>query len=219
MGPNAASAGLLILDCDGVLVDSEPISIRNDLEALHSLGWELTEEDVVERFLGRSHEYMVGEIEHHRGRPMPKGWEHAFQARLGAALRKELRPVPGIVEALDLLSITTCVASNASQARIERSLRIVGLYDRFAGRIFSASDVERGKPAPDVFLHAATSLGFRPSEATVVEDSPIGVAAARAAGMRVLGFAGGVIPAARLSHASAVFADMRELPSLLLGIQ
>jgi len=206
---------LLILDCDGVLVDSEPIAVRVDAEVLAHLGWPLTEAEIIERFVGRSHESMVSEIEAHLGRPLPDDWEDEFRHLYRDAFEAELQPVDGILDALDRISILTCVASSGSHSKIERSLRIVGLYERFAGRIFSASDVANGKPAADLFIHAARSMGADPTETVVVEDSPFGIKAARSAGMRVLGFAGGLTSANRLADATVVFTDMRRLPDLL----
>jgi HAD superfamily hydrolase (TIGR01509 family) len=209
---------LLILDCDGVLVDSERVAIRVDRQVLTALGWPITEAEVVERFVGRTEAYMVSQIERHLGRSLPPDWEDEYRRLYQDAFAAELRPVEGVVEALDALDrmdLATCVASSGGHHKIEHSLRLCGLYERFAGRIFSAADVSDGKPAPDLFLHAARVMGAQPAEAVAVEDSPAGVDAALAAGMRVLGYGGGVVPATRLGHATAVFTDMRELPRLL----
>lgn len=207
---------LVIFDCDGVLVDSERIAVRIDAEVLAELGWPLGEDEIVERFVGRSHEFMVGEIEAHLGRPLPPDWEDPFVERYRRAFEVELAPVEGVTEALDAISIPTCVASSGSPDKIARSLRLVGLYERFAGRIFSAADVATGKPAPDLFLHAAERLEADPAACAVVEDSAFGIAAARAAGMRAFGYAGGLTPAERLAGPdTVVFDDMRELPRLL----
>ena len=210
---------LVILDCDGVIVDSERIAVRVDAQVLAALGWPLTEAEIVERFVGRSHEFMVGELEAHLGRELASDWEDEFQHLYRDAFATELRPVDGIVDALDGISLPTCVASSGSHRKIEASLRIVGLYERFAGRIFSTSDVPNGKPAPDVFLHAAEAMGVEPGAAVVVEDSPAGVEGAVAAGMRVFGYAGGIVPGERLAKATLVFTDMRRLPELLADPQ
>jgi HAD superfamily hydrolase (TIGR01509 family) len=124
--------------------------------------------------------------------------------------------VPGIVGALDAISLPNCVASSASIEKMRFTLGHTGLWDRFEGRIFSATEVEHGKPAPDLFLHAARSEGFAPADCTVVEDAPAGVAAGRAAGMRVLAYAGMTDPSL-LADADAVFGAMHELPALALG--
>jgi HAD superfamily hydrolase (TIGR01509 family) len=211
-----AAPDLVIFDCDGVLVDSERLAIRLDVEMLGELGWTLTEADVVERFMGRSEADFVREVEAHLGHPLPAGWDESWTALYHETLRAELEPVDGVVEALDALTVPTCVASSGSHEKLRLTLGITGLYDRFAGRIFSAHDVARGKPEPDLFLHAAGTLDADPARCVVVEDSRFGVRAARAAGMRVLGYAGGLTPSALLSREGAeVFADMRELPRLL----
>jgi len=207
---------LVIFDCDGVLVDSERIAVRVDAIVLARLGWELTEAEIIERFMGRSEAYMVGEIEAALGRPLPVDWDAEFTPLYREALEAELQPVDGVVEALDAISTPTCVASSSTHERLRFTLGLTGLLDRFDGRIFSAADVANGKPAPDLFLHAAASLGADPARCAVVEDSVYGVQAARAAGMRAFGYAGGLTAADRLAGpATTVFSDMRSLPALL----
>jgi HAD superfamily hydrolase (TIGR01509 family) len=207
---------LVIFDCDGVLVDSERIAVRVDVVVLAELGWVMTEAEVVERFMGRTDEYMVSQIEAHLGRPLPGNWEEPFQRLYREAFEAGLKPVPGILEVLDEIATPTCVASSGTHERIRYTLGLTGLYTRFVGRIFSASDVARGKPAPDLFLHAANRMGADPSECAVVEDSRYGIEAARAAGMRAFGYAGGLTPRHRLEGiGTVVFQDMRELPRLL----
>jgi HAD superfamily hydrolase (TIGR01509 family) len=207
---------LVIFDCDGVLVDSERIAVRIDAAVLAELGWAMSEAEVIERFLGRSEAFMIGEIEAYLGRPLPNSWEEKFVPLYRQAFEEELEPVDGIVEALDGITSATCVASSGSQEKMRRTLGLTGLYERFEGRIFSVSEVENGKPAPDLFLHAARRMGVTPEACAVVEDSRYGVEAARAAGMRAFGYAGGLTPAERLAGpATVVFDDMRELPRLL----
>lgn len=210
---------LIILDCDGVLVDSEPIAVRVDAEALAEVGWPLSEAEIIERFVGRSQEYLVNEAERHLGRRLPPGWSDELTCRLLEAFSAELRPVADVVEALDNIRLPICVASSGSHRKIEHSLRLTGLLPRFRGRIFSTDDVEHGKPAPDLFLHAAGAMGVPVAEAVVVEDSASGVAAARRAGMRVLGYVGGLASADGLSEATRVFSDMRDLPHLVSSLQ
>ncbi|MGB9377962.1 MAG: HAD family hydrolase [Mycobacteriales bacterium] len=208
---------LVIFDCDGVLVDSERISVRVDVAVLAELGWALSEEEVVERFVGRSAEYMAAEVEARVG-PLPPGWDFENTSRYREAFAAELTPVEGVVEALDRIELPTCVASSGSHDKMRFTLGLTGLYDRFEGRIFSASEVPRGKPAPDLFLHAAARLGADPAACAVVEDSSYGVEAARAAGMRVFGFAGGLTPAHLLAGpATVVFDSMGQLPDLLIA--
>jgi HAD superfamily hydrolase (TIGR01509 family) len=212
----SAPIALVIFDCDGVLVDTERIAVRIDVVVLARLGWTLTEAEVIERFMGRSDEEMTREIEAHLGRPLPASWEEPFRHLYREAFAAELEPVPGIVEALDAIAIPTCVASSGTHEKIRFTLGLTGLYERFAGRIFSASEVARGKPAPDLFLHAAARMGVSPAGCAVVEDSSYGVEAARAAGMRAFGYAGGLVPRRALEGPdTVVFDDMRELPRLI----
>jgi len=207
---------LVIFDCDGVLVDSERITVRIDVAVLARLGWALTEAEVLERFLGRTDEYMVSQIEAHLGRPLAANWDEPFQRLYRDAFEADLKPVPGIVEALDAIVVPTCVASSGTHERMRYTLGLTGLYSRFAGRIFGAGDVVRGKPAPDLFLHAADRMGVHPADCAVVEDSRYGIEAARAAGMRAFGYAGGLTPRHWLEgRGTVVFQDMRELPRLL----
>ena len=209
---------LVIFDCDGVLVDSEHLSIRLDAELLADLGWPLAEAEIVERFVGRTEAAMRAEIEEHLGRDIGPEWE-AFSEEYVRLFAAELEPVDGIVAALDGVAaagIPSCVASSGGHEKIRRNLATTGLLPRFAGRIFSADDVLHGKPAPDLFLHAAAVMGVRPDRCAVVEDSRPGVAAARAAGMSAFGYGGGVTPAAALEGSrTTIFTDMRDLPTLL----
>lgn len=209
---------LVLFDCDGVLVDSERIAVRVDVAVLRELGWAMTEAEVVERFMGRTDEYMVSQIEAHLGRPLPANWEEPFQHLYREAFEAELKPVPGILEALDRIAIPTCVASSGSHERIRYTLGLTGLYSRFAGRIFSASEVAHGKPAPDLFLHAANRMGVPPADCAVIEDSRYGIEAARAAGMRPFAYAGGLTPRPWLEGpGTVVFEDMRDLPRILIA--
>jgi HAD superfamily hydrolase (TIGR01509 family) len=207
---------LVIFDCDGVLVDSERIAVRIDAIVLERLGWPLTEAEIIDRFMGRSEAYMTAEIERAIGRRLPAGWEGEFTPLYREALEAELAPVDGVVEALDAISWPTCVASSSTHERLRFTLGLTGLYKRFQGRIFSSMDVTNGKPAPDLFLHAAASLGADPARCAVIEDSRYGVEAARAAGMHAFGYAGGLTAPERLAGpATTLFDDMRELPALL----
>jgi HAD superfamily hydrolase (TIGR01509 family) len=207
---------LVIFDCDGVLVDSERISVAIDVRMLAELGWPLTEAEVIDRFVGRSEAYMVAEIETALGRRLAAGWDEDYRDLYRDAFEAELAPVDGVVAALDALRAQTCVASSSSHERLRHTLGLTGLLERFDGRIFSADDVRHGKPAPDLFLHAAATLGADAVRCAVVEDSRHGVEAARAAGMHAFAYAGGLTAADRLAGpATTVFEDMRELPALL----
>jgi HAD superfamily hydrolase (TIGR01509 family) len=210
-----AGFALVIFDNDGVLVDSEPHAQRVEAALLTELGWPITPQACFARFLGRSIAAIRALVEAELGRPLPDDFERRFHARLFEAFQGTLRPVPGVVEALARIVMPTCVASSGTHERIRVSLTAAGLFGRFAGRIFSADDVARGKPAPDLFLHAARAPGVDPADCAVIEDSEAGVAAANAAGMTAFGFAA-VTPAARLRAASGgVFSSMTELPARL----
>jgi len=199
-----------------VLVDSERIGVRIDVRVLAELGWELTEAEVIERFVGRSEAYMASEIEAALGRRLPAGWDERFRGLYREAFEAELEPVDGVVAALDAIAAPTCVASSSTHERLRHTLGLTGLLERFEGRIFSAEEVANGKPAPDLFLHAAATLGADPARCAVIEDSRYGVEAARAAGMRAFGYAGGLTAPDRLAGpATVVFDDMRDLPALL----
>jgi HAD superfamily hydrolase (TIGR01509 family) len=207
---------LVIFDCDGVLIDSERLSIKVDVLVLRELGWPLSEAEVIERFVGRSDRETQLAIEAHLGRKLPHDWQEQVTARYHELFAGELSPVEGVLEALDRITLPSCIASSGTHAHLRYTLSLTGLYDRFAGRIFSAEDVGRGKPAPDLFLHAAEQMAAGPAACVVVEDSRAGVEAARAAGMRVLAFAGGLTSAQLLDGpGTTVFEDMRDLPRLL----
>lgn len=183
---------LVIFDCDGVLVDSEIISVKVDQLVLSDLGWPMTIEEIVERFVGRSHAYFLEVVEEHLGRKLPEDWEDAYQHLYRRALANDLRLVEGIAEALEVINLPMCVASNGSQSKMEFTLKRADLWSRFEGRIFSAADVNEGKPAPDLFLLAASTLGYEPSHCIVVEDSWAGVTAGLAANMKVIAYTGGI---------------------------
>src|SRR5499426_2142569 len=207
---------LVIFDCDGVLVDTERLAVRIDVHVLSQLGWELSESEVIERFVGLSDATVRAEIEAHTGRRLADDWGQEFEHLYRAAFVAELRAVDGVVETLDRITLQTCVASSGSHDKMRFTLGLTGLYPRFEGRIFSSSEVANGKPAPDLFLHAARQLGVEPARCVVVEDSRAGVAAARNAGMRAFGYAGGLTPAHRLEGpGTTVFREMRELPELI----
>ena len=209
-------AELVIFDCDGVLIDSERLAVKVDVRVLGELGWPLTEPEVIERFMGRSDREIQTAIEAHLGRKLPIPWEKHIQPLYKEAFTAELAPVAGVLEALDRITLPTCVASSGTHEHLRYTLGLTGLYERFEGRIFSADDVARGKPAPDLFLYAARQMAVAPAACVVVEDSRPGVEAARAAGMRVLAFAGGLMPARLLEGPdTTVFDDMRQLPRLL----
>jgi HAD superfamily hydrolase (TIGR01509 family) len=207
---------LVIFDCDGVLVDSELISNRIFAEMLVKLGAAVTLADMFERFVGHSMDYCLDLVREMLGREVPAGFVAEYRERTARAFAEQLQPVPGIDEALDALTCASCVASSGDHAKMRTTLGLTGLLERFEGRLFSVTQVPRGKPAPDVFLFAAGQMGASADRVAVVEDTPTGVAAGTAAGMTVFGYAGRT-PAHRLRDAGAtsVFSEMRDLPNLL----
>lgn len=212
--PGTTRTQLVIFDCDGVLVDSEPVVMRVLARKMTEAGVQTSHEDCLRDFVGLNEQATLDLIAERFGGPVPDTWLAELGVALSAALRREVTAVPGVTAALDRITTPVCVASNANHAKVRLTLSTAGLLDRFSGRIFSAADVVRGKPAPDLFLHAADSLGVAPANCVVVEDSDSGVAAARAAGMRVLGYAGGSLPQ-QLADADGVFSFMADLPALL----
>lgn len=214
----ATATELVIFDCDGVLVDSEPISITVLVEALAAAGVTMSEGEAHARFLGRSLKSMSEILHDDYGLAVDAAFLDAMRKALYERFRSELQPIAGIAETVDRLGVAHCVASSSQPERIRLSLSVTGLLDRFEPNIFSASMVKHGKPAPDLFLHASAAMGVEPRHCVVVEDSPAGITAAKSAGMRVVAFTGG-------SHArspqhreallklkpDALFDDMREL--------
>ncbi|WP_030935527.1 HAD family hydrolase [Streptomyces sp. NRRL B-24720] len=207
---------LVIFDCDGVLVDSERICVKVDAMIMADLGCTFTEAEIIERFVGSSDEVYTAAVEERLGRRLEKNWQRRYEHLYRAAFAAELTAVDGITEVLNGLTTPICVASNGSHDDIRHSLRITSLSDYFKTHIFSAADVLSGKPAPDLFLHAARTMGVEPARCAVIEDSAYGVQAARAAGMRAFGYCGGLTPASRLEGPdTVVFEAMRDLPELL----
>jgi HAD superfamily hydrolase (TIGR01509 family) len=206
---------LVIFDCDGVLVDSEVISNRVLAEAVTALGLPMSLEETIATFMGLSMEACVAIIEARTGRPVPSGWVDAFRARTFAAFHRELHPIEGVEAALDRISLPTCIASSGPPEKIRITLSVTGLLPRFDGRIFSATEVPRGKPHPDLFLHAAARMGAAPARCAVVEDTLFGVQAGVAAGMSVFGYATLTDASALTTAGARAFDTMAELPRLL----
>ena len=210
-----ASYDLVIFDCDGVLVDSERLTVHEEARMLTELGWPVTADEVVGLFMGLSLATELEMVADRLGPAAAEKFEHDLVPRLTAIFDAELTPVDGIPALLDALAhkgVPTCVASSGLPDGIRRKLDRTGLREHFGDRISSASEVEHGKPAPDLFLLAARRMGVPPARAAVVEDSVPGVEAGVAAGMAVYGFAGGLARAEDLHAAGAVvFAAMAEL--------
>lgn len=184
-------ADLIIFDCDGVLIDSEVISARMLIAELAGLGVKVDLPYVSRHFLGRSYPTVMATIRKDFGLDLPAGFEDAYRARLLKAFERELTVMPHVTEVIDRLQLQFCVATSSSPRRAELSLRLVGLADRVGARLFTSSMVERGKPAPDLFLHVAAAMAVDPARCLVIEDSLTGVRAGLAAGMQVWRFTGG----------------------------
>jgi HAD superfamily hydrolase (TIGR01509 family) len=208
---------LVIFDCDGVLVDSETLACELQVERLAELGIAMTASEVTERYLGRSIAYVNAAVAEQLGAPPPTDRQRYWEERYRELMTERLRPIPGVAEALERIALPVCVASSSGPESIAFKLSLCGLTDWFGDRIFSAAQVQHGKPAPDLFLLAADRLGADPARCAVIEDSPVGVQAGRAAGMRTFAYAGGGTVARDWleGEATVVFDDMRRLPELL----
>lgn len=187
----ASAPALVIFDCDGVLVDSEPISLATLTGALNRIGVPIDVDTVRERFAGTSMTSIMEHIARDYAVDAPEGFVAAVKTETLAAFDAHLQAVAGVAEVVRALDLPFCVASSSDPVRLRHTLGLTGLLPLFENRLFSSSMVARGKPAPDLFLHAAAQMGAAPTACLVVEDSVPGVIAARAAGMRVVGFTGG----------------------------
>ena len=206
---------LVIFDCDGVLVDSEPISNRMLAQTLTDFGFPTTYEESVRDYTGLSSAAWSDLVVRRWGRPVPDDLLGVFQTRVFEAFRQELRPVDGVEDVLRHLRLPSCVASSSSPARIHLALEVTGLLPYFTDRIFSAQAVPRPKPFPDIFLYVSQQLGVPPAGCVVIEDSVYGVQAAAAAGMAVLGYAERSDRSALAAAGATVFHHMRDLPDLI----
>jgi HAD superfamily hydrolase (TIGR01509 family) len=215
---------LVIFDCDGVLVDSEPISTRVLAEALTAHGLQTSPEQALGEYKGRLLSDIDARAHQRLGRALPAGWGDAFEQERARVFERELQPVAGAAEALERVKsagLAVCVASQGKVSKTRLTLGLTGLRELIPDEaLFSAYSVARGKPYPDLFLHAAHSMGATPTRCVVVEDTSLGVTAAVAAGMRALGYAaergGDEADAAALSAAGAeVFGSLVEVPALL----
>ena len=183
---------LIIFDCDGVLIDSEILSARVDSELLGEIGYEITPEELAHRFAGITTERIFELVGEEMGRAVPTKLIERAKRETDKKLKEEVLPIGGVQEMLDALDDPRCICSNSRPERLQISLTKAGLWDRFRPYVFSAQAVGegRGKPAPDVFLHAAGIFETEPADAIVIEDSVAGITGAVAAGMRVIGFTG-----------------------------
>jgi len=216
---------VVIFDCNGVLVDSEPIAAAVAAEELTRAGFPMSPEMVTRYFFGRRPSDMFAAVERATQRRLPADFANVVAGATLKRLRAELRAMPHATYALTWLRGPKCVASSASHDRIRASLETTGLMRFFEPRVFSASDVPHGKPAPDLFLHVAGRMGISPADCIVVEDSPAGVAAATAAGMTAIGFVGGSHADASLGEqlraagACSIIADLRHLKSTVVALR
>ncbi|MER8365585.1 HAD family hydrolase [Mesorhizobium sp. M0991] len=216
---------LVIFDCDGVLVDSEMLSVSALLEMIALAGGNVSEDIAYEHFLGKSMKSVREILASDFGLDLTDQHLIEMRSELMRKFRQELKPMPGIAQVLPKLGVPCCVASSGTLERIRYALQVTELLGLLEPHLFSAAMVARGKPAPDLFLHAADKMGAVPRNCLVVEDSPAGIEAARAAGMRVLAFTGGSHtgnPALKARLASSepdfIFADMLQLPDLIAGL-
>lgn len=212
---------LAIFDCDGVLVDSEALTHRVLIEALAGLGIDLDLEQAYGLFMGNTLKQNVEIIEGMLGHALPRGFFEAWREQLYARFRSEpVLSVIGVEAVLDALTMPVCVVSNGPIRKMQTSLGVTGLLDRFAEKLYSSDSGLPGKPAPDLFLAAAADHGAKPARTFVVEDSPKGVAGAVAAGMCVFGYAGAdYVDADELArHGAVIFKDMKELPELIASM-
>ena len=212
------SFDLVIFDCDGVLVDSERVANEVFAQLLDEVcGLKFTLDDMFDTFVGHSRAQCLQKIEAMIGEPPPAELDLRYQRDIDDALKQTVQAIDGIETVLQTLELPYCVASSGSHHKMKMTLGKTGLMRFVEGNIFSTSDVELGKPHPDIYLHAARTMGFDdPSRCAVIEDSPIGVTGAVAAGMCVFGFAE-LMPAHRLHEAGAhhVFERMHDLPDLI----
>jgi beta-phosphoglucomutase-like phosphatase (HAD superfamily) len=197
---------LVISDCDGVLVDGERLAVAIDVRAIGALGWPITQSEVIDRHLGRSSADVLADIEVHLGRQVPVDWDEAWNAEYRRVFDEQLEPAWSGRGDHGHSCFERVTREDAAH------LTKTGLWDFFGGRIFSVSEVERGKPVPGLFLYAAKQVGLTPVHCVVIEDSRYGVAGAKLAGMKAIGFAGGITPAAHLEQADVVISDMTDLP-------
>ncbi|WP_312303046.1 HAD family phosphatase [Pulveribacter sp.] len=214
----------VLFDCDGVLVDSEPITNGVLCAMLNEAGWPITAAECMATFVGKTVRSEAARIEAHTGRPLTDAWMAEFYARRNARLAAELQPIDGALQAVravhERLAGRIACASGADRQKVEMQLAQVGLAPLFAGRVFSGHEMPATKPAPDVYLAAATAVGVPPARCLVVEDTVTGVTAGVAAGATVVGYSPSAIghgspEALRAAGAVHVIADMVQLPALL----
>lgn len=205
----------IIFDCDGVLVDSETISNLTLIDLAKTVGVDLTEAFVMNHFLGKSLAFCFEYIQSQTNQKLPPNFETKFRERTFLAFKKDLQPIPGIHELIDKLNIDFCVASNGPQEKIRLNLTTVNLIDKFEGAIFSAYDINSWKPNPELYLHAAKTMGYAVEECVVIEDSPAGAQSAITGGFAVFGYLNQHNKEAFAAMKIPVFDDMTKLEQVL----
>jgi HAD superfamily hydrolase (TIGR01509 family) len=209
---------LVIFDCDGVLIDSEPIASREVASAMTDLGWQMNADEAAAQFLGMSFTDMIPIIAARTGAPLPADWEQQFLKGFLARIAREGTAIPGALEAIDAIEamgLPWRVASNSRHEEMAVKFQTIGFSHRVTGRLHSYTDVPRAKPAPDLYLAAAAAQGVAPGECVVIEDSPTGARAAIAAGMDCLGFDPHGDGALLAAVGAAPFTAMADLPALI----
>jgi HAD superfamily hydrolase (TIGR01509 family) len=221
MQPGSA-IDLVVFDCDGVLIDSEVIAARAHAKALSRLGYPIGVEEIIRRFAGVPDRDMVAILEREMGHALPDDYAAQTKDAIRRSYGQDLEAIPHVREAVAAIGVPICVASSSLPDKLQLGLRLAGLHHLFAPHVFSAAQVRRGKPWPDLFLFVAERMGAVPARCVVVEDSLVGVKAAVAAGMTALGFTGGShcetghAALLRSEGAALVFDDMRQLPAILM---
>lgn len=214
---------LVIFDCDGVLIDSEKITNQVDAEELSRIGYETTSEKLVRQFSGMPYPDMLRAIENEMGRPLPDGFAENINRIIHDRFQTELEAIDGVHDLVAVLDKAKCVASSTHMEKLQMCLELVGLLPHFDPHVYSASQVARGKPAPDLFLFTAKTMDVLPERCLVIEDSHAGVTAARAAGMPVMGFTGaghsypGHADVLRQAGAGTVIGHMSDVRQHLIG--
>ena len=205
----------MIFDCDGVLVDSEPLANRILSECFQDAGFPIDYDTCIRTMVGLSLHACFKIAEEWHKKLLPTDFFNTVQNRTYLAIRDELQPIPGVLGAIEAIPLPRCVASSSEHGKIELSLNKTGLAPLFGDNLFSAHQVARGKPFPDFFLFAAREMGFKPNNCVVIEDSPYGASAARAAGMTVFGYTGSGFAEKLADEGAQIFDSMEELPQLL----
>jgi HAD superfamily hydrolase (TIGR01509 family) len=208
---------LLIFDCDGVLVDSETLSVKTIVQILEKLSIKAKEEEIAFFFKGAKLDLIFNDIARHFCIKLERDFQEHFHSLFEEKLNSELKAISGIAEILDTISQPKCVASSAPRDKIIKVLKKTGLSNYFGDFLYSSFDINSWKPDPDIFLYAASSMGFHPSDCIVIEDTLAGVQAAKRAGMTVLGFSPSHFNQELVDNGAIVFSDMRQLPKMIIN--